>query len=356
MAKTNILRDLAQFTGILASTGLDPRCIEQAVENVTKLIQAFEEQPENRAGRRVRKPVRKSVRRTLTHLSSAARHVGGGSASRAEARRLIRYAGCCDDFTALEREASRYRGRHNKIMRGINDRKAREAAREIWLDDDHSVLEVRTVSHLRSVGKRLRNCIGGELGSDYRDQLRQGESEFWALRRQGKHVGLLEVDTESRRIKECLGMANEPVGWKRGLFLELQRAVDADGDHVDEFIESGAFNLFVHQPNLRPALLHIGERTYQVWNSGGVLILCDDRKRWSQFKLALRRHREFPSWEGYYGSALEVDEMVCLVALSPDLAKLISQNLPENQEGDSGRTVGRRRRRRPAARQRRPRR
>lgn len=356
MVKANTLRELAQFIEILQTTGLDPRCIKQAVGNVPKLIKAFEALPENRAGRRVRKPVRKAVRRTLAHLSSAARHVGDGSASRAEARGLIRFAGCCDDFAALERRASRYRGHHNKIVRRINDRKAREAAREIWLDDDHSVLEVRTVSHLRSVGKRLRNCIGGELGSDYRDQLRQGESEFWALRRQGNHVGLLEVDTESRRIKECLGVANEPVGWKRGLFLELQRVVDADGDQVEVFIESGAFNLFVHQPNLRPAHLQIGERTYQVWSSDGVLILCDDRKRWSQFKLALRRHREFPSCEGYYGSALEVDEMVCLVALSPDLAKLISQSLPEIHKRDAGRAVGRWRRRRPAPRRRRPRR
>ena len=356
MVKTNALRELAQFISILRTTGLDPRCIKQAAGNVPKLIRAFEAQPENRAGRRVRKPVRKAVRRTLTHLSSAARHVGDSSASRAEARRLVRFAGCCDDFTALERRASQYRGRHNKIVRGINDRKAQEAAREIWLDDDHSLLEVRTVSQLRSVGKRLRNCIGGELGSDYRDALRRGESEFWALRHDGKDVGLLTIDTDSRVIEECLGADNEPLGWERDLFLEMQRALEVSGDQINEMVESGAFSLFVHQPNLRPDRLQIGERTYQVWNSGGALVLCDERKRWSQFKLVLPRRREIPSCEVTYGSALDADELVCLVAVCPDLAKAIAQNLPENQEGDSGRTVGRQRRRRPAARRRRPRR
>lgn len=356
MVKTNALRELAQFISILRTTGLDPRCIKQAAGNVPKIIKAFEALPENRAGRRVRKPVRKAVRRTLTHLSSAARHVGDSSASRAEARRLVRFAGCCDDFTALERRASQYRGRHNKIVRGINDRKAQEAAREIWLDDDHSLLEVRTVSQLRSVGKRLRNCIGGELGSDYRDALRRGESEFWALRHDGRDVGLLTIDTDSRVIEECLGEDNEPLGWKRDLFLELQRALDASGDQIDEMVESGAFSLFVHQPHLRPVRLQIGERTYQVWSSGGALIFCDDRKRWSRFKLALRRHREFPSCEATYGSALDADELVYLVAVCPELASVIAQNLPENQEGGAGSTVGRRRRRRPAARRRRPRR
>lgn len=344
MVKANTLRELAQFIEILQTTGLDPRCIKQAAGNVPKLIKAFEAQPENRAGRRVRKPARKAVRRTLTHLSSAARHVGDGSASRAEARRLIRYAGCCDDFTALERRASQYRGRHNKIVRGINDRKAREQARELWLDDNHSVLEVKTLSHLRSVGKRLRNCIGGELGADYRDALRRGESEFWVLRCLGEDVGLLAIDTESRRIEECAGVANEPVGWEQDLFLELQSVLSATGDQIEEFIDSGAFSLFVHQPNLYPVPVQIDKRTYQVWSSIGELIVCDDRERWSRFRLALRRRRELPSCEATYGSALDADQLVCLVAVSPVLAEVIAQCLPESNPGDAESSADRRRR------------
>ena len=309
MAKKNPKRELAKFAGVLQAADIDPRCVQQAVGNVPKLVTAYEMQLENRAGRRVRKPVRRAVLRTLAHLASAARHADDNSPSRADARKLIRFAACCDDFTELERRASQYRGRHNKIVRSINDRKAQEAAREIWLDDDHSLLEVRTVSHLRSVGKRLRNCIGGDLGSDYRDALRRGESEFWSLRYQGKDVGLLTIDTDSRMIEECLGVDNEPLGWERDLFLELQRALDACGDQINEMVESGAFSLFVHQPNLRPVRLQIGERTYQVWSSGGALVLCDERKRWSQFKLVLPRRREIPSCDATYGSALDADEL-----------------------------------------------
>lgn len=346
MARAKTLREMAQFTGILRISGLDPRCIKQAIGNVPKLIDAFEAQPENRAGKRVRKPARQAVRRMLAHLASAARHVGDGSASRAEARKLIRFAGCCDDFIALERRASQYRGRHNKIVRGINDRKARERAREIWLDDGHSLLEVKTVSQQRSVGKRLQNCIGGQLGGDYRDALRRGESEFWVLRCQGRDVGLLCIDAESRKIEECAGVDNEPVGWGRHLLLELQRVLSAAGDEIEEFVESGAFSLFAHQPNLRPVQAQVGLLVCQIWSSGGQLIVCDDRKRWSRFKLALGHRREFPTCEAIYGSALDSGELLCMVATSSELAAVIARSLPERDAGDSDTPSRRRRRRR----------
>lgn len=336
MAKKNPKRELANFTGVLQAVDIDPRCVQQAVGNVPKLVTAYETQLENRAGRRVRKPVRRAVLRTLAHLTSAARHVGDGSPSRADARKLIRFAACCDDFAELERRASQYRGRHNKIVRGINDRKAQEAAREIWLDGDHSLLELKTISQLRSVGKRLRNCIGGDLGSHYRDALMRRESEFWALRHKGKDMGLLSIDVNRRTIEDFEGAGNEPVGWERHLLLELQRVLSAAGDEIEEFVELGAFALFFQQPSLRPVPVQIGKRTYQTWSSGSELILRDDRNRWSRFSLAFGRQHEFPSCEATYYSALDVQELVCLVAVSPELAKVVAQCLPESNAGDVG--------------------
>ena len=159
------------------------------------------------------------------------------------------------------------------------------------------------------------------IGSDYRDGATAGRIRVWALRHDGKDVGLLTIDTDSRVIEECLGTDNEPLGWERDLFLEMQRALEVSGDQINEMVESGAFSLFVHQPNLRPVRLQIGERTYQVWSSGGALVLCDERKRWSQFKLALPRRREIPSCDATYGSALDADELVCLVAVCPELGE-----------------------------------
>ena len=345
MTKANTLCEVAQFNDILRTSGLDSRCINQAAGNVPKLIDAFEAQPENRAGQRVRKSARQAVRRTLAHLASAARHVSDGSASRGESRKLIRFAGCCEDFIELERRASRYRGLHNKIVQGINDRKSREQAREIRLDDEHSLLEVKTVSQLRSVGKQLRNCISGHLGGDYRDALRQGESEFWVLRRQGKCVGLLSIDVATRKIEECAGADNEPVGWERRGLLALQRALSAAGDEIEEFVESGAFSLFAHQPNLRPVPLQVGKRTHQVWSTREELIIRDDRKRWSRFRLCLRRRRDFPSCEATYGSALDSDELLCMVAVSCELAAVIANSLPARDTGDSDASRRRRGRR-----------
>ncbi|MYF10430.1 MAG: hypothetical protein F4229_05515 [Gammaproteobacteria bacterium] len=321
--------ELAQFSAILQTTELDPRCIEQAGENVRHLIEAFEALPENRASIRVRRPIRTVVRRTLRHLTSAARQVGDRSITRKEARKLIRFAGCCENFSILKERASKYRGRRNKVAHRINERKAREGAREIWLDDRHSAAEINTVSHLRSVGRRLRNCIGGRLGSDYRAALRRGESEFWALRREGMNVGLLAIDTVSRTIEECAGVDNEPLGWERELLLKLQRALDVTGDQIEECVESGAFSLFLHQPNLRPVRARIDQRTYQIWGGTGEFIVCEDGKRWSRFRLTREHRRGIPICEVDFGSALDIDELVYLVAASPELREVVVQSQPE---------------------------
>ena len=142
----------------------------------------------------------------------------------------------------------------------------------------------------------------------------------------------LTVDTRRRQIGECAGMADEPVGWQRPLLLELQRALDASGDEVEEFVESGAFSLFVKQPNLHPVSVAVGEQTYRVWSSTGELIICDDLKRWSRFRLALGHRPQFPSYSAH-GSALDVGELVCMVAISPELAALVAQCLPESNPG-----------------------
>ena len=347
MAKSTNLREFAQFTGVLRTSGLDPRCIDQAAGNVPKLIEAFEAQPENRTGQRVRKSVRKAVRRTLRHLTSAARHVGDGSPSRAESRKLIRFAGCCDDFSELACRASQYRGRHNKIVSRINDRKAREGAREIPLDDLHSALEVKTVRHLMSVGKQLRNCLGGDLGSDHREDLRTGESEFWALRRQGKVVGLLSIDVENRRIEECGGVENEPIGWSRKLFLDLQRSLNAVGDEVTEIAKSGAFAYFLDESVPCPVVTQIGERTYEVWADDKRIIICDDRQRWSHFRMTPPRRGNLASCADHVGSTLDVEELVFLVAACPKLANVFVQNQPKADPQDNDRPARRRRRRRP---------
>ena len=335
MANANGLREMAQYTGILRTSHLDPRCIKQATGNVLKLIETFEAQPENRAGRRVRKPVRQAVRRTLVHLACAARQIGDGGASQAEARKLIRFAGCCDDFSALQRRASQYRGLHNKMVQRINDRRARGRARELWLDDNHSLLEVKTPSQLRSVGKQLRNCIGGPLGGHYRDALRRGESEFWVMRCHGDGVGMLCIDRESRKIEECAGIDNEPVGWGRQLLLELQRVLSVAGDEMEEFIDSGAFSLFANQPSIRPVCVNISNRPFRTWRSSGQLIICDDCERWSRFTLELGHRREFPSCQATYGSALDSEELLCMVAVSPELATLIVQSLPRIEAVDA---------------------
>ena len=141
-------------------------------------------------------------------------------------------------------------------------------------------------------------------------------------------------------------MDNEPVGWGRRLLLELQRALGAAGDEIEEFVESGAFSLFANEPNLRPVTVQTDDRTYQVWSSSEEFIFCDDRKRWSRFRLVRRRRRELPSCEATYGSALDSDELLCMVAVSRELAAVIAQSLTMSKAENGGSLPSRRRRRR----------
>ena len=48
MPKRNPKSELAKFTGVLQAADIDPRCVQQAVGNVPKLVTAYEMQLENR--------------------------------------------------------------------------------------------------------------------------------------------------------------------------------------------------------------------------------------------------------------------------------------------------------------------
>ena len=328
MSKLKTLPEVARFASILRQSELDSRCADQAVERVAYLVSDFESRLENRAGIRVRRSIRAEVRKTVGHLTTAARNTDDDSPTRNDARKLIRFAGCCSDFVELQYRASAYRGRHNSIVRRLNDRKKRKQARSISIDDSHRVLEIKTTGHLRSVGKALRNCIGNRRRSSwYYEALRRGDTQFWVLLRGTEPLGLLAVCPKSREIGECAGPDNDPTGCSREFFLALQREMGVYGDDIDEIAEVGAFSLFATEPDIPPEVVQVGRQTYRIWGRTGEVILCDDRERWSRLVFKLKKKRGTNSCVSGPGH-LDEAALLELVLDSPKLQQAVNRYRP----------------------------
>lgn len=214
-------RRLDAFVSALRQSDIDPRCKEQAADRVARL--ARHGNPDD-------------VAKTVRHLTTAVRNSGSGRPSRRLARKLIRFAASCKDFDELARRAKAFRGDHNRAARGAKERSEREMERELRIDGIHTAREIRTTSHLRSVGKTLRNCLAGETGAAYRDALRGGQSEFWSIRRYGEVVGTLSITTSTREIDEMTGPENHnldlPPETCEALLVQLD-ATASDGDSGD---------------------------------------------------------------------------------------------------------------------------
>ena len=96
---------MTQLQTALQGAGLHPLPCEQAVKCLPVLIAQFENKPENRAGRRVRRAPRRRVCRTLKHLKRAATAGAQAGAAGREAHKLLRAIRTFPDFETLEKRA-----------------------------------------------------------------------------------------------------------------------------------------------------------------------------------------------------------------------------------------------------------
>lgn len=142
------------------------------------------------------------------------------------ARKILRFAGNCNSLAEIACNAEQFRREHHEALRAAREQDLRSQAREIDLDDIHSVLAIRTSSDLESVGKTLHNCLANRAGSHYHDQLKTGVAEFWAIRRVGTIIGVLSIRTDTRELDGCLGDRNEPVSADRSTMLSIRHTVD----------------------------------------------------------------------------------------------------------------------------------
>lgn len=330
MLSPKTLPEVKKLQGELNATPLDPRCISQAVNRIVELVHKFENLPQNRSGNRVRQSIRNLVRKTLAHLSLAARNTNDGMPSRNEARRLIRFTGCCTDFAELAQKASHFRGQHNQRVQSTNDAKARASARRIKLSDDFELKQVKTPRELLSIGRALKNCI--TRGSYHIDHFRNRENEFWTIQEDGLLRGLMSFDSKTREIEEFAGSENDPVGCSKEILLSILRKLDVSGDDVEEFSDVGAYKLLAEDIELTPTVVSVGAKTLKVWGRTGEALFCDEESKWTKVtfdkELSFPGMRRLPPYILDVSGNLALEEIFGMVLKSAKMRDLINRYRP----------------------------
>lgn len=214
-------KQLEAWREVLAQSGIDPRAREQAAARVRQLVEDND----------------RAIDATLADLTAAARNARDGCASRGPARKLIRFAGCCTDLAELSDRAAAFAHNDETDARRTAESRERASGRRIAIDEAYGVEEIRTVAHLRSVGRTLDNCLAGRRGSEHRRELRDGESEYWAILRHGSIVGLLSLSTDTREVGDIKGHGNEVLDAAPSVVAAIYERLGANAPSPEQSFE-----------------------------------------------------------------------------------------------------------------------
>ena len=315
---------LSQFQTTLQSAGMHPLPCEQAVECLPTLIAQFENRPENRAGRRVRRAPRKRVYCTLKHLKRAAaasaKGARAGAAGR-EAHKLLRAIRTFPDFETLEKRASSFIGFQNRTSHRRNEREMRKQAPVIQLGNSLALRRVVTAGHLTSIGRRLKLCVA-QQDSGYQHSLRDGSLVFWSIQRDGEVVGLLSINADNE-VDECNGPDHEPIGLDRAVMLQILRELNVTADNCEAFANVGALSIFLERTAHRPdATASFQDSLYRAWGWKGRLAVSQDQRQWSLFCWCSKSSE----WvDATFDQNITLGQMVDLAAHCPKIAALVRE-------------------------------
>ena len=341
---------LSQFQTALQSAGMHPLPCEQAIECLPTLIAQFENKPENRAGRRVRRAPRQRVYCTLKHLKRAAtasaKGAKAGAAGR-EAHKLLRAIRTFPDFETLEKRASSFIGFQNRTSHRRNEREMRKQAPVIQLSNSLALRRVVTAGHLTSIGRRLKLCVA-QPDSGYQHSLRNGSLVFWSIQRDGEVIGLLSIDADNE-VEECHGPDDKPLELDRAVMLQILRELNVTADNCEAFANVGALSIFLERTAQRPdATASFQDSLYQAWGWKGRLAVSQDQRHWSLFSWCSKRSE----WvDATFDQDITLGQMVDLAAHCPEIAALIREQRALVELRAEKTTGHRRRQRRPRRRQ-----
>ena len=277
-----IARYLGWFEKNWPAVGQATKLPQRLVESVDE----FGERKENRDLRGTKVATIDLTKRTLKHIKSAARRVGGNDKSIArQARQFLKSLQHVRDFDVTVEKAREFFGEVQKAGR----RNASNMA--VCEPEEHvfSVLRgvgrlylrrVVTVAELRKVGRKLGLCVAhaNEVGRPYHAELRSLETEFWTLGTASGPIGLLSVEDDDgvRRVSEFQGQnGDRPVvedhdershNLSGPLLRNVLRRLDAAACDHPQFSCVGAFrSLLPRSAWKKYREVVIDGRYYRVW-------------------------------------------------------------------------------------------
>lgn len=183
-----------------------PRLVRERVPlALGAAVEQFRTHAKNRNGAGVTRAASQRTQKLLNRVLGAMRHSmehDDGNIRR-EAKRLVRSVQNLT-FEEIEDRGKRFHGLLLESGRRRNEKQQRNDAWRMTLSDGSELVEVTTVSSLRSVGRQLGNCVANldDRARDYHDAMRNGWSRFFTWHKRDEMQCLIEMDTETRKVEE----------------------------------------------------------------------------------------------------------------------------------------------------------
>ena len=260
------------------------------IQRLELLVKRYELQPEHRDQRGVQQDVRRRVKKTLNQVKNALKHRSYHSdpETRHQAAKLIRSVFHLP-FERLMVASSTFVGAMKKSTHRRNEKQRQETGRVLIISKNLKLEEIRSVTRLQSVGKGLHLCVANLSEARlYVQKISTNQSEIWIAQRDGRDVGLLEVEWRKlngriqKRIVQSKGFGNESllnVGHSEGMeILKRLQIVECD---VETFIHVGALPIFlvkgVRTP--LPDPIKVGKKWHYLWRTENQIAIATIDKK-----------------------------------------------------------------------------
>ncbi len=249
--------------------------------NVDALVTSISEHVENYQNQELANISRalKTMRLAINCSDSADKNLSR------HARKLLK--SWCHPMPNLRNSANNFANLIDQIK--IND----EAKFDYFVPvcDEHRLAKIVDIKQLRYVGKALENCVA-EYGNanGYMNKYRDGEISIWTLLKEDEPIYLLTVDKVDKNIDDFDGKHrrdDSKIEFPYELAIGILNKLNATADHVEEFIEAGAFSRFKSgRPETTP--IEIDNIEIWVWSYHSELIVgidsnSDGNLSWSHF-------------------------------------------------------------------------
>ena len=331
---------------------ITPKSRRVKVENAVKL--EFEDSSAwDRRGRKSSEIRR--VSKTLRHIVSMQKWCEDESIDlnlRRLFRTRLRHIDHGASWNEIEAECTKARGSLNGAGRRRNDSKEYGPETTLDLGDGFLCIRINTIRKLRAAGRRAENCLVSNAHG-YHDELRRGTQEFWEIKNDDESLAIasVEIDYQGRGISQFVGSGwGRPTLPKRQLW-NLCIALDAHGDYLSEFVESGVVSLF-WKDGADPDKPHLTRRNYQIWGKNGEVAIYDRGElSWSMFRFSKEQENAEGNWHSSHRGSLDTKAIQVMAEFDEEIREFLEQVAPQRQDAAIGRwrrrpRLGRYRRRR----------